>query len=248
MSEKDTRTLYNAQAESWQRTAPTLLSDFSARPFVLDMCEPLSALKVFDIGCGEGYVSRQLVQRGAATVIAMDISEKMIEGAKANDDERINYLVGDARRMAEFESNSFDLVLAMFLFNYLNVEESATAVKEIFRLLKPGGHFVMAVPHPSLPFIKKKEFPFYFEASGNYFTGRNILFPGQIWRLDRVAVNVQCIHKTWEDYFSCFRAAGFTQMPEVKELHINEMHIQQDPEFFTPLNGIPLHVAFKLRK
>jgi hypothetical protein len=37
-------------------------------------------------------------------------------------------------------------------------------------------------------------------------------------------------------------------MPVVKELHINETHIQQDPEFFAPLDGIPLHVAFKLKK
>lgn len=248
MTERDTRILYNAQADNWQRSKPTLLSDYSARPFVLDMCEPLSNLTVFDVGCGEGYVARQLVQRGAAEVTAMDISEKMIEAAKANVDDRINYSVGDARRMATFESNSFDLVLAMFLFNYLNVEESATTMNEIYRLLKPGGYFVMAVPHPSLPFLKKNEFPFYFEASGNYFSGRNILFPGQIWRLDRVAVNVQCVHKTWEDYFACFHAAGFSQMPEVKELHINETHIQHDAEFFTPLDGIPLHTAFKLRK
>ena len=248
MSEKDTRTLYNAQAENWQRTAPTLLSDYSARPFVLDMCEPIKDARIFDLGCGEGYVSRQLINRGAASVVAIDISEKMIDAAKSIETEGISYSVGDARSMAEYDSESFDLVLAMFLFNYLNVEESAQTIKEIFRILKPGGRFVMAVPHPSLPFLRKKEFPFYFEPNGNYFSGRNTLFPGQIWRLDRVPVNVQCVHKTWEDYFACFNAAGFSKIPTVKELRINETHIEQDPEFFTPLDGIPLHVAFKLIK
>jgi SAM-dependent methyltransferase len=248
MSEKDTRTLYNAQAENWQRTKPILLSDYSARPFVLDMCEPIKDARIFDLGCGEGYVSRQLINRGAASVVAIDISEKMIDSAKSIETVGISYSVGDARSMAEYDSESFDLVLAMFLFNYLNVEESAQTIKEIFRILKPGGRFVMAVPHPSLPFLRKKEFPFYFEPNGNYFSGRNTLFPGQIWRLDRVPVNVQCVHKTWEDYFACFEAGGFKQMPVVKELHINETHIQQDPEFFAPLDGIPLHVAFKLKK
>jgi SAM-dependent methyltransferase len=248
MSEKDTRTLYNAQAENWQRTKPILLSDYSARPFVLDMCEPIKDARIFDLGCGEGYVSRQLINRGAASVVAIDISEKMIDSAKSIKTVGISYSVGDARSMAEYDSESFDLVLAMFLFNYLNVEESAQTIKEIFRILKPGGRFVMAVPHPSLPFLRKKEFPFYFEPNGNYFSGRNTLFPGQIWRLDRVPVNVQCVHKTWEDYFACFEAGGFKQMPIVKELHINETHIQQDPEFFAPLDGIPLHVAFKLKK
>jgi SAM-dependent methyltransferase len=248
MSEKDTRTLYNAQAENWQRTKPILLSDYSARPFVLDMCEPIKDARIFDLGCGEGYVSRQLINRGAASVVAIDISEKMIDSAKSIETVGISYSVGDARSMAEYDSESFDLVLAMFLFNYLNVEESAQTIKEIFRILKPGGRFVMAVPHPSLPFLRKKEFPFYFEPNGNYFSGRNTLFPGQIWRLDRVPVNVQCVHKTWEDYFACFEAGGFKQMPIVKELHINETHIQQDPEFFAPLDGMPLHVAFKLKK
>ncbi len=248
MSEKDTRILYNAQADSWQRTKPILLSDYSARPFVLEMCEPLQNLNVFDLGCGEGYVSRQMVHRGAQSVTAIDISEKMIEAAKSNDCSGINYRVGDARSMSAYVNDSYDLVLAMFLFNYLNVEESARTIKDIYRILKPGGAFVMAVPHPSLPFLRKKEFPFYFEPSGDYFSGRNILFPGQIWRLDRVPVNVQCVHKTWEDYFACFKLAGFTQMPDVKELHINKDHIEQDPEFFGPLEGTPLHVAFKLRK
>lgn len=41
---------------------PTILSDFSARPLVIDMYEPLENLRVFDIGCGEGYVSRLLVE------------------------------------------------------------------------------------------------------------------------------------------------------------------------------------------
>lgn len=248
MSEKDTRTLYNAQADNWQRTKPILLSDYSARPFVLEMCEPIKDAHIFDLGCGEGYVSRQLIKRDAASVVAMDISEKMIEAAKANESLGIDYRVGDARSMAKFENETFDMVLAMFLFNYLNVEESAQTIKEIYRILKPGGNFVMAVPHPSLPFLRKKEFPFYFEPTGDYFSGRNILFPGQIWRLDRVPVNVQCVHKTWEDYFTCFKLASFAQMPDVKELHINKDHIEQDPEFFGPLEGTPLHVAFKLRK
>jgi hypothetical protein len=61
-------------------------------------------------------------------------------------------------------------------------------------------------------------------------------------------VHVQCIHKTREDYFNCFLIAGFTQLPEVKELHIYDNHIAMDSEFFLPLDGIPLHVAFKLEK
>jgi hypothetical protein len=44
------------------------------------------------------------------------------------------------------------------------------------------------------------------------------------------------------------RYAGFTTMPEVHELHINAEHVALDPEFFTPLIDLPLHVAFKVKK
>ncbi len=40
----------------------------------------------------------------------------------------------------------------------------------------------------------------------------------------------------------------FTKMPEVYELKINQEHLELDPEFFTPLIDLPLHVAFKIQK
>jgi SAM-dependent methyltransferase len=139
-------------------------------------------------------------------------------------------------------------VLAMFLFNYLNVTDTAEVMKKAYTQLKPGGHFIFSVPHPSLAFLKQDKYPFYFEKRGGYFSGRNVLFPGEIWRRDGVAVGVQCVHKTFEDYFTALRYAGFIAMPEVHELHINEEHVALDPEFFTPLIDLPLHVAFKVKK
>jgi len=90
--------------------------------------------------------------------------------------------------------------------------------------------------------------PFYFKPEAGYFSGRDQLFPGEIWRRDRKAVAVQCVHKTMEDYFTSLRLATFTKMPEVYELKINQKHLELDPEFFTPLIDLPLHVAFKIQK
>ena len=56
----DTREIYNAQASQWSRDEPMLLSDYSARPFLLDLCEPIADATILDLGCGEGYVSRVL--------------------------------------------------------------------------------------------------------------------------------------------------------------------------------------------
>lgn len=250
-SDKDTKSLYDSEAAQWKRTGPILLSDYSARPFVIEMCEPVKGNRLLDIGCGEGYVGRELLKRGAAQIHGMDISDAMIEKAEAEKQsqhlENLTYEVRDIRGLQneEFQVNT---VLAMFLFNYLNTTDTAEVMKTAYSQLKPGGHFIFSVPHPSLAFLKQDKYPFYFEKRGGYFSGRNILFPGEIWRRDGVAVGVQCVHKTFEDYFSALRYAGFTTMPEVHELHINAEHVALDPEFFTPLIDLPLHVAFKVEK
>ena len=86
------------------------------------------------------------------------------------------------------------------------------------------------------------------EPRGGRVDAPRLLLRGEIWRRDGIAVGVQCIHKTVEDYFTALRKAGFTNMPEVYELRINEEHVAMDPEFFTPLIDLPLHMAFKVKK
>lgn len=247
----DTKELYNGQADDWARTEPILLSDYSARPYVIEWCEPLANKKVLDIGCGEGYVGRELLKRGAAHVHGIDISQAMIDKAEQfriiNALENATYTCEDIR-FSETTKEPSDIVLAMFLFNYLNVDETAEVMKKAYEQLKPGGYFIFSVPHPSLPYLKKDKFPFYFQVLGGYFSGRNTLFPGEIWRRDGVSVGVQCVHKTVEDYFSGLRNAGFQFMPEVVELKIDQSHVDLDPGFFTPLIDLPLHMAFKVKK
>ena len=46
--------LYNSTSEGWKREAPAYVSDYTARAFLLDWCEPLAGARVLDIGCGEG--------------------------------------------------------------------------------------------------------------------------------------------------------------------------------------------------
>ena len=55
---------------------------------------------VIDIACGEGFYTRILRQRGAAQATGVDLSEKMIELARATEAQQrlgIDYLVGDGR-------------------------------------------------------------------------------------------------------------------------------------------------------
>ena len=247
-----TETLYDGASRNWKRSEPVLISDFTARPFLLEWCEPIAQRAVLDLGCGEGYFARNLAKRGAKRIEGMDLSSEMIARAQEQEAEAplgIQYSIGDAPQLGRFESESFDLVVAVFLFNYLNRKATAAAMAEIFRVLRPGGSFVFAVPHPSLPFIRAEEPPFYFVREGaGYFSGRDRRFEGQIDRRDGVSVPVQCVHKTLTDYFRSLSAAGFRAMPEVEELGVTEEIRDVDPEWFGPLEDQPLHLAFRVEK
>lgn len=243
----DPRALYNNQADRWVRKAPTSLSDFTARPAVLDLCEPIAGAAILDLGCGEGYCSRQLKLRGAGKVVGIDLSDAMISaaaGEEARSPLGIEYRRGDACALEEIAEASFDTVLAVFLFNYTTVEQTGRCMREVRRILRPGGRFVFAVPHPCFAFMREEAPPFYFAVGDStYFTGRDQRFPGRIWKRDGVPLEVQMVHKTLEDYFELLRAAGFAKMPQLRELKVLPEHVELDPGFFTPLLGWPLHLA-----
>jgi len=249
---ESTEALYNRASMDWQRSEPVLLSDYTARPFLLNWCMPVEGLNVLDLGCGEGYFARHLAQRGAGTIQAMDLSPEMVKRAteeEARDPRNISYSCGSATDLSRFETGSFDVVVAVFLFNYLTKAQSEQTMCEVARVLRKGGRFIFAVPHPSLSFLRSEQPPFYFSREGaGYFSGRDKLFEGKIWRRDGKSVGVRCVHKTLDDYFDCMRNAGFRCLPEVKELHVTDEMLALDPDFFGPLKDDPLHMAFKLEK
>ena len=247
-----TQELYNDTALNWVRTKPSSLSDFTARPAVLEMCEPVAGLKILDLGCGEGYCSRELRQRKAQKVHGIDLSEKMIAAAQAQEAKEplgITYETNCATNLSQLADGEIDLVVAVFLFNYLTVEQTQQCMTEVARVLRPGGRFIFSVPHPALPYMGQKKPPFYFEVDQqNYFSGRNQLFPGRIWKRDGSSLDVQLVHKTFQDYFETLRGAGFCTLPIVKELHVTPEHLQLDADFFSPITDLPLHVAFEVSK
>ncbi|MBD2346908.1 class I SAM-dependent methyltransferase [Anabaena subtropica] len=244
--------LYNRTASEWIREKPISLSDFTARPFVLELCEPVTELRVLDLGCGEGYCSRELRRRGAAQVHGIDISQSMIEAARLQELENsldISYEVGCATNLQQIPDGEIDLVVAVFLFNYLTITQTQECMAEVARILRPGGQFVFSIPHPSFPYMREPAYPFYFEVEGTgYFSKRDQQFPGRIWKRDGSWLDVRLIHKTLEDYFNALNKADFKTMPVLQELRITPEHIALDEEFFTPLLDLPLHLAIKISR
>ena len=104
----------------------------------------LEGKSLLDLACGEGFYTRQFKLQGAAQVIGVEISEKMIELARleeAREPQNIEYILGDVFELGTI--GSFDLVVASYLLNYAQTREQLLKMcQSIFANLKPGGRFV----------------------------------------------------------------------------------------------------------
>lgn len=106
--------------------------------------------RVLDVGCGNGLFARRLADLGAQ-VVAVDVSEAMIDRAKARGDRggRISYRVADATREADLgmpADGLFDAALAAMVL--MDMPAIAPLARALARLLRPGGRFVFAIAHP----------------------------------------------------------------------------------------------------
>ena len=106
---------------------------------------------VLDVGCGTGVISLLTLQKGAAKVVCGDISNYMLEVARTKADrqgygpERIDFRQLDAESLP-FEDTSFDFVVTGMTLGLLPDQEQA--VKEMVRVLRPGGHLSVGAHGP----------------------------------------------------------------------------------------------------
>src|SRR5437879_5249947 len=102
--------------------------------------------RVLDLGCGVGQLAHHLAERGAAEVIGVDISERMLALARAERSHpRLRYL-RMAIEQAAFGPRRFDLVVSSLAIHY--VADYCGLVQRIACWLSPGGIFVYSTEHP----------------------------------------------------------------------------------------------------
>jgi ubiquinone/menaquinone biosynthesis C-methylase UbiE len=115
----------------------------------------VSGAKVLDLACGTGYYSLALLEWGATSVVGVDISQAMVEGARkaakaANVEGKAKFLVGDCSKPVAFEGGPFDLVVAAWLLNYAPNRKEMTDMFECIRMnLKEGAVFVGITQPPA---------------------------------------------------------------------------------------------------
>lgn len=98
--------------------------------------------KVLDLGCGCGAIAEHIAELTGATPFGINLDESQIDKAHLNPNlPRSNFAVGDFNKALEFDDESFDAVYAIQPMTYIS--DHAFTFNEIFRILKPGGMFVI---------------------------------------------------------------------------------------------------------
>ena len=145
-------------AGSWERIAVWYdekqgdIGDFWHRtlidPAFLRVVGEVRGLRVLDLGCGNGYLSRRFAREGAK-VVGVDASATIIERALAresNDPLGIEFRVGDAAHLTFLPDGRVDLVASNM--SLMDIEDGGGAIRECARVLRKGGRFVASLSHP----------------------------------------------------------------------------------------------------
>jgi SAM-dependent methyltransferase len=99
----------------------------------LDLLDAQPGERILDVGCGEGTLTRKIIERGA-TVLGIDNSPEMIAAARANGIDAVQLGAEDMTFLAEFDAAFSNATLHWVL-------EKEQAARATFRALKAGGRF-----------------------------------------------------------------------------------------------------------
>lgn len=120
---------------------PALFEEWAHR--VADSAQVQSGQRVLDVACGTGIVARTISERVGAkgSVVGIDVNEGMLAVAKRKAP-GIEWHQGRAESLP-FDASSFDAVVCQFGLMFF--EDRAMTLREMMRVLRPGGHLAIAV-------------------------------------------------------------------------------------------------------
>lgn len=156
--------------------------DVSWRKKVIAMINKINPIKILDVATGTGDLAILAAQQtNAKQIIGVDISNGMLQVGrekikKLNLDDKIQLQLGDSEKLP-FEDHFFDAITVAF--GVRNFENLDKGLSEIYRVLKPGGIFVvLETSVPKFPIIKQ-----------GYLFHSNVLLPffGKLFTKDQKA-------------------------------------------------------------
>ncbi|SDC66108.1 class I SAM-dependent methyltransferase [Shouchella lonarensis] len=213
-------------------------------PAILSLIGDIKGKRVLDAGCGEGYLSRMLDNRGAK-VTAVDYSTSMLDIAKKRTTkvDAITFQQGNCEDLSFLQSKSFDCIVSnMVIQDLANYEQ---AFQEMHRLLVAGGTFVFSILHPCF-------------VTPEYGWERGEDGEPSHWKVDKYFYegayeqdfgdkeNMLFFHRTLTSYVNTLTKTGFV-LEELVEPQPSKEILEAHPEAALKLRR-PDFIVFKLRR
>jgi len=149
------------------------------RPAMLDLIGDVAGRRILDVGCGPGFYAEELVRRGAE-VVAIDTSPKMLTLARRRLKGRAVLQQADLAGRLPFPDQDFDDVVCALVIHHLADREAA--LREIYRVLRPGGRLLLSTTHPTMDWLRKGGSYFAVQQEVDIWGGIEGGHPSHFWR------------------------------------------------------------------
>ena len=150
----DQRTVWNAKAAAYQAHHVIPTDRIHYGPNVpteddLGLVGDPRGKDALEVGCGGGQNAIAFKKRGAARVAGIDLSDKQIAYARAlatREGVEVEFHQGTVEDLGRLADASFDIAFSAFCFQY--VRDLDRTMREVYRVLRPGGRFAFSMDHP----------------------------------------------------------------------------------------------------
>ncbi len=140
-----TRKNWEQNAPGWTELARAgydVYRDSFNTPEFLKLLPDVRGLLGLDLGCGEGHNTRRVAELGGR-VVGLDHSTAFVRAATALGG--ADYVVGDGLGLP-FGDATFDFATAFM--SVMDMPDIAQVLREMARVLRPGGFFQFSITHP----------------------------------------------------------------------------------------------------
>ena len=138
-----------AQREAWSSFAPVEINTTPPAARLVKFAEVAAGQRLLDVACGTGVVAVTAARRGAK-VAGLDLTPALLARARENAEiagVAAEFIEGDAEALP-YPDAAFDVVLSQF--GHMFAPRPAVVVREMLRVLKPGGVVAFSTWPPEL--------------------------------------------------------------------------------------------------
>lgn len=241
--------------EEWEEAVsvyktPHIRKEYLRKPAFMHELRDIRGKRMLDLGCGDGYYSRLMVEAGA-DVVGVDFSQEFIDLAKKQEQKQpqgIRYFHGDIAKMDFLPSGEIDGAVADFVFVTIPTQEKyIQAVREVHRVLKESGTVLISKGHPAKfnrP-DKSKDYSLTYDKEPSYFDS---LTPQHVkLNIEGKPVEWTNYHRSLEDFLNPWIENGFV-ITRVIEPKPTDEALEKFPEQLQETDKLPYYIVFELKK